>query len=135
MEAIAFNSIEIDTIDLADLFELHRIIEGCAQKLIPYLQKNADPEDAKTIIDLIESLGSPPKKTRRQNKKGFKKTKFSKLIKLDSKAENGENETEGPAGPTDSKLMDLTTLERAKFLYSGPPNKSGHPVFYLIVQR
>jgi hypothetical protein len=83
MEDTVLSEIEIDTIDLADLFELHRIIEGCSHKLVPYLQKLAETDpskDVRGIIELITSLGSPPKKTKRQVRRGKKRVKL--LIKL-----------------------------------------------------
>eukprot|EP01112_Ceratiomyxa_fruticulosa_P016885 TRINITY_DN5161_c0_g1_i1.p1 TRINITY_DN5161_c0_g1~~TRINITY_DN5161_c0_g1_i1.p1 ORF type:complete len:931 (-),score=175.29 TRINITY_DN5161_c0_g1_i1:271-3063(-) len=125
--------IDIRSLDLQDLFELHRILDQTLDKLTIKLKQLNTPTTSSSsfvrtsaipvdkILQTLIDLGPSPKT--RRTKKG---------------ENDGEATSSNGSAPVVSvtAFEDMTTLlDRARFLYQGPNDKSGKPVFYLIVNR
>jgi len=123
--------LNIHTVEIEDLFELHRLLFKHRSKLITLLTlaRDAAPdndglsctslsEDAREkTIAMLSNLANPPP------------------ISYDlPETDEMSLRRSGPV-PLDSELIETSDLERARFLYGGPPTKQGLPVFYLIVNR
>eukprot|EP01111_Echinosteliopsis_oligospora_P016784 TRINITY_DN7083_c0_g1_i1.p1 TRINITY_DN7083_c0_g1~~TRINITY_DN7083_c0_g1_i1.p1 ORF type:complete len:862 (+),score=221.30 TRINITY_DN7083_c0_g1_i1:213-2798(+) len=123
--------IDLTSMDLQDLFDLHRVLDQSMDKInikyrsISYKISSewSNAADLRTkICDLLKELGPSPK------------TKNTR-----AKAKEAEEEVlpdQTPIIGSERAFEDIMQiLEKARFLYQGPNNKQDQPVFYLIVNR
>ncbi|GAM27119.1 hypothetical protein SAMD00019534_102940 [Acytostelium subglobosum LB1] len=106
----------IRSLEIHDLFDLHRILDMYKDKLAIKLASN---RSCPKILDILKQLGSSPK------------TKVEKKKKEDLLQQQQQQQGSLNPGIDDFTLM----LERARFLFQGPNDKHDRPVFYLIFNR
>eukprot|EP01113_Clastostelium_recurvatum_P021211 TRINITY_DN2509_c0_g1_i2.p1 TRINITY_DN2509_c0_g1~~TRINITY_DN2509_c0_g1_i2.p1 ORF type:complete len:928 (-),score=285.96 TRINITY_DN2509_c0_g1_i2:70-2805(-) len=111
------DTIDIRSFDLQDLFELHRILDQSSDKLVQKMR--GSPVTTDEILVILKDLGPSPKtkRTRKQPAAGEEEPVVSEPIS---------------GGVAEDMVQQL---ERARFLYQGPNDKEGKPVFYLIMNR
>ena len=87
------------------------------------------------MLSILERLGPAPKSTATHTKGSTFKLFFPNLI--DSASQDKDLMSHVLVAETSEVYgeVDVATLEKARFLYQGPPTLKGLPVFYVIFNR
>ncbi|PRP88956.1 Ras GTPase activation domain-containing protein [Planoprotostelium fungivorum] len=113
------------SVDVQTLFALHKLLYLYKEKVLEAVKQvsNGKPEieeKAQDFINVLEALcHSPEDRNRIQKGASLKGSKETKIL-VDPSAEDPEL---------------LASMQAAKFLYPGGPDKTGTPVFYVILSR